>query len=128
MDHVPESVVRAAYGVFERRDARAVVADEVPALRVDRDQGPTRRVTFRTRDLEIQVEVHLSHGLLGLCIELRPPAVLSVEVRHEGAPLHGRSDAHGRCLLAPVQQGLVSLLLTPPCDRAVMTATAWVVL
>lgn len=127
-DEVPEDVVRAAHQTFERRDAGAAVAQQIDELsQLDtRRSAVQQRLAFASDRFQIGVEVRLVRGAAGLRVHLRPPAVVGVQVRHNGMPLTGRTDPEGRCFLGPVQHGHVSLLLT---DDAVSTptATAWAV-
>lgn len=121
---VPETVLRNARAAFDRRDVDTALAVEVTApCRPERVGG--RRLRFATQDLSLDVLVRRQAGALVMRVVVRPRSVVTVVVRHGDRSLTARTDARGRCRLARVRSGPVSLLVRHGESK---TATTWTIL
>lgn len=118
---VPDDVRAAARAAFARRDAQALVADEVASMPSSRRPG--RLLRFATPDTRVDVHVRRTGGGgLVLLVCVHPRAAVTVRVRHGGPDLTKPSRPDGRCRLSPVRPGPVSLVVSGAGRR---TATAW---
>lgn len=136
-DPVPPELVEAAKLSFTWRtvdaELAALVADsatEPAGAGRTRGAGAPRLLTFRVRDLTIELQVTASGELRKLVGQLVPPRAARVEVRHRGGVTVVDADELGRFRVEAVPAGPLSLRshLAGAESGPVVSETEWTVI
>jgi hypothetical protein len=128
VDPVPPAVLQAARGAYSWRTVDAELAELVadsalaPAAGV-RTAGTARRVTFRARDVEVEVLI-TEEGAARLEGQVVPPRPGRVELETGKGARTAVADHVGRFTFGEVQRGALRLRVTT--DEGVVISTDWI--
>jgi hypothetical protein len=136
LEPVPPALLRAAREAFAWRDIDHELAELVSDSLLDSDDamlvrssGERRLVSFRARDVSIDVEVTRTAAGRSLLGQLTPPQRALVEIRRREDAISVEADDLGRFRSGPLRPGPASLRIRsaasgPPSP----VATDWICL
>lgn len=136
LEPVPPGLLRAAQDAFAWRDMDHELAELVSDSLLDSDEAtlvrssPERRlVSFRAREVSIDVEVTRTASGRRLLGQLIPPQRASVEIRNRQGGVSVETDELGRFQSGPLQPGPASLRIRSAAPAAPPpVATDWICL